>query len=96
MPITTKSVMDLFDKDVFTTRGYYCGRVSDVELDLSRYKVRAVVVQVARGTFLERALGGKKGIVVPYSLVQAIGDIVIIKHEMGIEKPIEGEAAEVE
>jgi len=96
MPITTRTLLDLFDKDVFTTKGYYCGRVSDIEVDLTRYKIRAIVVEVAKGTFLERALGGKKGIIIPYSLVTAIADIVLVKHEMGIEQPVEEESAEVE
>lgn len=92
MAITIKSLLELFDKDVFTTKGYYCGRISDVEVDLTRYKIRAIVVEVARGTFLEKILGGKKGIIIPYSLITAIGDIVIVKHEMGIEETVEESA----
>jgi len=80
MPITVKGISEMFGKDVFTDRGYYCGKVTDVELDLSRFKVRAVVIEAAKGTFLGRMVGGKKGVIVPYSMVNAIGDIVIIKH----------------
>ena len=75
MPITVK--------DVFTDRGYYCGKVSDLELDLSRFKIRSVVIETAKGTFLGNMVGGKKGIIVPYAMVNAIGDIVIIKHISG-------------
>ena len=80
MAITVKGISEMFGKDVFTDRGYYCGKVSDVELDLSRFKVRAVVIEAAKGTFLGNMVGGKKGVIVPYSMVNAIGDIVIIKH----------------
>ena len=90
MPITVKDISDMFGKDVFTDRGYYCGKVSDIEFDLSRYKVRSLVITAAKGTFLGRMVGGKKGIIVPYPMVQAIGDVVLIKH-IATPLPEEGE-----
>ncbi|MCD6371671.1 MAG: PRC-barrel domain-containing protein [Candidatus Aenigmarchaeota archaeon] len=80
MPITVQSLNDLIEKDVFTNKGFYCGKVKDCELDLARFKIRSLVIEAARGTFLDKMLGGKKGIIIPYSMVQAIGDIVIIRH----------------
>ncbi len=80
MPITVKGITELFGRDVFTDRGYYCGKVTDVELDLSRFKVRSVVIEAAKGTFLGNLVGAKKGVIVPYTMVEAIGDIVIIRH----------------
>ena len=91
MPITVKDISEMFGKDVFTDKGLYCGKVSDVEFDLSRFKLRSLVIEAAKGTFLGKMVGGKKGIIVPYPMVQAIGDIVLIKH---IATPLseEGEA----
>jgi len=80
MPVNVKDVADLFGKDVFTGRGMYCGKVSDVEFDLGRFKIRSLVVEASRDGFLGKSLGGKKGVIIPYPMVQAIGDIVIIKH----------------
>ncbi|MEM5869570.1 MAG: PRC-barrel domain-containing protein [Candidatus Aenigmatarchaeota archaeon] len=80
MPLNVKDIADLFGKDVFTTKGFYCGKVSDVELDLARFKIRSLLIEAAREGFLGKALGGKKGVIVPYPMVQAVGDIVIIKH----------------
>ena len=91
MPITVKDISEMFSKDVFTDRGFYCGKVSDVEFDLSRFKVRAVVIEAAKGTFLGKMVGGKKGIIVPYQMVQSIGDIMLIKH-IATPIPEEGEA----
>ncbi len=88
MPITIKNVLELFDKDVFTTRGFYVGRIKDVELDLAKNRIRTIVVETAKGSFLEVALGGKKNVIIPYSLITAIGDIAIIKFE-GTELPKE-------
>jgi sporulation protein YlmC with PRC-barrel domain len=96
VPITVKDVKEIFGKDVFTEKGFYCGRISDLEFDLSKFKVKSLVVDISKGSILEKIIGGKKGIIVPYSMVQAIGDIVLIKDitgslpsKVGEEKPEE-------
>jgi len=91
MPITVKDISEMFNKDVFTEKGFYCGKVSDMEFDLSRFKVRSVVIEVAKGTFLGKVVGGKKGIIVPYQMIQSIGDVVLIKH-IATPMPEEGES----
>jgi len=80
MPVSIKDVSEMFAKDVFTNKGFYCGKVNDMEFDLSRYKVRSIVVEAARGSLLGKMVAGKKGVVVPYNMVQSVGDVVIIKH----------------
>ncbi len=80
MPITVKEVSEIFGKDVFTDKGFYCGKVNDVELDLSRFKVRSLVIAAAKGSFLGNMVGGKKGVIVPYPMVQSVGDVIVIKH----------------
>ena len=79
MPISVKDIADMFGKDVFTAKGFYAGKVSDLEFDLSRFKIRSLVIEAAKGSFLGKALGGKKGVIIPYPMVQAIGDVVLIK-----------------
>ena len=92
MAITVKTLNEMFNKDVFTNKGSYVGRVKDIELDLSRFRIRSIVIEAARGTFLGQILGGKKGLIVPYQLVQAVDDIVIIKH-ITAAVPGEGEVS---
>jgi len=94
MPITVKDVADMFGKDVFTGKGFYCGKVSDLEFDLARFKIRSLVIEAARNSFLGKMVGGKKGIIVPYPMVQSIGDVVIIKHIVSPTTTEEGEMAE--
>lgn len=89
MPISVKDIADMFGKDVFTAKGYYAGKVSDIEFDLSRFKIRSLVVEAARGSVLGRMVGGKKGIIVPYPVVTAIGDVVIIKHVISTDASAE-------
>jgi sporulation protein YlmC with PRC-barrel domain len=80
MPITVRDITEVLNKDVFTDKGYYCGKVSDLEFDISRFKVRSIVISTVKGSFLGDMVGGKKGVIVPYPMVQSIGDVVIIKH----------------
>ncbi|MBI2543372.1 MAG: PRC-barrel domain-containing protein [Candidatus Aenigmarchaeota archaeon] len=80
MPVTVKDIADMFSKDVFTNKGFYCGKLTDMEFDLSRYKVRAIVLEAAKNSVLGSLVGGKRGVVIPYTMVQSVGDVVIIKH----------------
>ena len=96
MPISVKDIADMFGKDVFTAKGYYAGKVSDLEFDLARFKIRSLVIEAAKGSVLGRMVGGKKGIIVPYPVVMAIGDVVIIKHVINTESAMEEQAEAVE
>ncbi len=90
--VQLESVSGTWEKDVFTDRGMYCGKVEDVECDLKRFKLRALVVKAVRGSYLSNMLGGKKGIIIPFPMVSAIGDVIIIKH---IAAPVEDDTGEV-
>ena len=75
-----KSFNDLTRKDVFTNKGVYCGKVTDISIDTERFRVKSIVIDAVRGSFLASIVGDKRGVVVPYAMVQSVGDIVIIKH----------------
>lgn len=80
MPINTKSFSEMVKKDVFTAKGVYCGKITDVGLDMEKYRVKSVVIDAVRGSFLAQMVGDKRGVIVPFTMVQSVGDIVIIKH----------------
>jgi sporulation protein YlmC with PRC-barrel domain len=81
--VTVRDITGLFGREVFTTKGLYAGKVEDVKIDMNKFRIRAIVVDAARGSFLANLAGGKRGVVVPFSMVQSAGDIVIIKHVTG-------------
>ncbi len=70
---------DVKSKDVFTRKGSYCGTVKDIETDLGKFAVRAVVVGAKKGSYLAQKVGGSKNVVIPYNMVEAIDDVIIIK-----------------
>ena len=95
MAVNMKSFSDVTNKDVFTNKGIYCGKVIDAGVDLERFRVKSLIIDAVRGSFLAELVGDKKGVVVPFSMVQSIGDIVIIKNiqpslpeELMAEEPI--------
>ena len=97
MAIQIASVSETWMKDVFTDKGLYMGKVEDVECDLKRFKLKSLVIKAIKGSYLSKMLGNKKGLIIPYPMVQAIGDIVLIKHisaPMGEEIPASKEEEE--
>ena len=80
MTIKVASVSKTWQKDVFTDKGNYCGKIEDVECDLNRFKLRSLVVKSVKGSYLSKMLGDKRGVIIPFPMVEAIGDIIIIKH----------------
>jgi sporulation protein YlmC with PRC-barrel domain len=83
MASEVQNMTNLVGKDVFTSQGSYCGKVRDVELNLPKFKVRALVVDAAQGSYLAQKVGGKKGVIVPYSMVNAVNDVIMIRHFKG-------------
>ena len=88
MAIRISSVSQTWSKDVFTDKGLYCGKVEDVECDTKRFKMRSLVINAMKGSYLSKMVGSKKGLIVPFPMVLAIGDVVIIKH---VTAPVEEE-----
>lgn len=80
MPVNVKSFSDITRKDVFTHKGSYCGKVVDIGLDLEKFRVKSLVIDAVRGSHLANIVGDKKGVIVPFAMVQSVGDIVLIKH----------------
>lgn len=80
MPVSVKSFSDVTRKDVFTAKGSYCGKVVDIGLDLDKFRVKSMVIDAVRGSHLASMVGDKKGVIVPFAMVQSVGDVIIIKH----------------
>jgi sporulation protein YlmC with PRC-barrel domain len=87
--VTTCGYSETVKKDVFTNRGAYCGKISDFGLDLEKFRVKELVIDAVKGSFLSSMVGEKRGVIVPFAMVQTIGDIVIIKHiTPTVEEPV--------
>jgi sporulation protein YlmC with PRC-barrel domain len=70
---------DIVDKKVYTEKGSFCGQIKDVELQLGKFAVRAVVVAAEKGSYLAEKVGGAKNVVIPYRMIDSIDDVIIMK-----------------
>ncbi len=76
MALKIKKISDAYEMKVFTETGEYFGDVDDAVLTLN--KVFGWKVKATKNSFLDKILGGAKGVIVPHQFVRAMGDIVII------------------
>ncbi|OYT34055.1 MAG: hypothetical protein B6U87_02615 [Candidatus Aenigmarchaeota archaeon ex4484_52] len=77
--VEEKEVHELMNKDVFTEKGSYCGTIKDAEIDFSKYAMKSVIVDAVKGSYLAEIVGGKRGVIIPWQMVKAVDDIVIVK-----------------
>jgi sporulation protein YlmC with PRC-barrel domain len=92
--VSIKEVTDVIERDVFTNKGYYLGKLKDLEIDLTTFRLKSIVVETAANSEMGKLLGAKK-VIIPYSVVQAVGDVVITKHIV-TSAPQEGEVSKEE
>jgi sporulation protein YlmC with PRC-barrel domain len=92
--VSVKEVVEAIERDVFTNKGYYLGKLRDLEIDLSTFRLKSIVVETDTSSEMGKLLGAKR-VIIPYSVVQAIGDVVITKHIVA-SAPQEGEISKEE
>ncbi len=66
----------LFGLKVYTDEGRYVGKVYDVVIDLEGKQIKGL----ALGEYNRSLINSKSpGIILPYRLVKAVGDIIIVR-----------------
>ncbi|MEM4524131.1 MAG: PRC-barrel domain-containing protein [Archaeoglobaceae archaeon] len=66
----------LFGMRVFTDEGRYVGKIEDVIIDTNANAISGIVVVEYNKALID---SHSRGVIIPYRLVKAVGDIVIIK-----------------
>ncbi|ABS56785.1 PRC-barrel domain protein [Methanoregula boonei 6A8] len=80
--ITMESqITDLFGLAIYTDKGMYIGEVDDVVIDVDSKKIESLVVGKVNDQLFE--LKNYKGLKIPYRIISAIDDIVLIRHLPG-------------
>ena len=74
-------ISEIFGMQVYTDKAVLVGEVDDVVLNVDTKKIDALAVGKLNPEVME--LKGFKGIKIPYRIVRAIGDVVIIRHING-------------
>ena len=74
-------ITDLFGLQIYTEKGMYIGEVEDVVIDVDQKKIDSLVVGKVNEQLFE--LKNFKGLKIPYRIISAIDDIVLIRHLPG-------------
>lgn len=79
----------MYDKDVFTDAGYFFGKISDVVL--GKFMIHGWVIKATPSSMLRESMGSVRAVIVPHKAVRAIGDIVLISHNIELTRESGGE-----
>ena len=74
--IKTKRMDEIYDMEVYTDSGEYFGNIE--ESIITTNKIFGWRIKATKNSYLNKVLGGAKGVIVPHQLVKAVGDILII------------------
>jgi sporulation protein YlmC with PRC-barrel domain len=74
-------ITDLFGLQIYTDKGMFVGEVEDVVIDVDNKKMEGLVVGKVNDQLFE--LKNFKGLKIPYRIISAIDDIVLIRHLPG-------------
>ncbi|MGD1005181.1 MAG: PRC-barrel domain-containing protein [Methanoregulaceae archaeon] len=74
-------ITELFGLLIYTEKGMFVGEVEDVLLDVDQKKIDSIVVGKVNDQLVD--LKNFKGLKIPYRIISAIDDIVLIRHLPG-------------
>jgi len=94
--ISIMRVTEMYDKDVFTDAGEYFGKVDDVVL--GKFMINGWIIKSTPNSLLREALGDVRAVIVPHKAVRAVGDVILISHdiELSTGEEVEGEEGKEE
>lgn len=71
---------DMVGLDVFTEDGKHIGILEDISVDPETGRVLGIAIKDVSDAFLKRmGVESRRGIVIPYAAVKAVGDIILMK-----------------
>jgi len=69
-------ITTLFGMRIFTDEGRYVGKVEDVIIESDSNTISGIVVVEYNKALIEST---SRGVVIPYRIVRAVGDIILVK-----------------
>ncbi len=72
---------DMDGLDVFTDEGLHVGLLEDLSVDPETGKILGIVIKNVDGKFLRAMeIETTKGVIIPFSGIKAINDIIVVKN----------------
>ncbi|GGL23139.1 photosystem reaction center subunit H [Halarchaeum grantii] len=78
MDETPQEITSLVGREVYSNNGVFVGEVEDIRLDLDTEVVNGLAVGELNPDLFENYDTGRRGVIVPYRWVRAVGDVILI------------------
>ncbi|QLC34545.1 PRC-barrel domain-containing protein [Halarchaeum sp. CBA1220] len=78
MDETPQEITSLVGREVYSNNGVFVGEVEDIRLDLDTEVVNGLAVGELNPDLFEDYDTGRRGVIVPYRWVRAVGDVILI------------------
>lgn len=66
----------IVDLEVFTPWGVKVGNIDNLEIDSDTFEIENILIEETN----ERLVEGGASLLIPYRWIQAVGDVVILRH----------------
>jgi sporulation protein YlmC with PRC-barrel domain len=73
-----QEITTLVGREVYTNNGVFVGEVEDVRLDLDAESVTGLALGRLNGELFDGRVDPRKGIMLPYRWVRAVGDVILV------------------
>ncbi len=71
-------ITSLVGREVYSNNGVFVGEIEDVRLNLDTEVVNGLALSALNSQLFADTETGKKGVIIPYRWVRAVGDVVLI------------------
>ena len=79
MDETPQKITTLVGREVYSNEGVFVGEVADVRLDIEdRHAVTGLALTQVNEELFGDLLNARKGVILPYRWVRAVGDVILI------------------
>lgn len=78
MDETPQEITSLVGREVYSNNGVFVGEIEDIRLDLDTEVVNGLALGQLNPDLFENYDTGRRGVIVPYRWVRAVGDVVLI------------------
>ncbi|SEV93400.1 PRC-barrel domain-containing protein [Halobacterium jilantaiense] len=78
MDADADEITSLVGREVYSNNGVFVGEVEDIQLNLDAETVTGLALSELNRDLFSPEMTGKKGVIVPYRWVRAVGDVVLI------------------
>jgi len=73
-----QEITALVGREVYTNNGVFVGEVEDLQIDMNRRQVTGLALGRINGDLFAGRVERGQGVLVPYRIVRAVGDIIIV------------------